>query len=125
MVTPNDTYSLINCCGDFQLAHKNVWSTIKGLEEQMIYSCFVDTNVQKKAVLNGFGLEAVYDVPVYHMSHKTNRIPQGGDLNTMHDSENVRPPKFNDAWDWIEFFAKSENEDDWGLADVEIEYELI
>ena len=125
MVTPNDTYSLINCCGDFQLAHKNVWGTIKGLEEQMIYSCFVDTNVQKKAVLNGFGLEAVYDVPVYHMSHKTNRIPQGGDLNTMHDSENVRPPKFNDAWDWIEFFAKSENGDDWGLADVEIEYELI
>ena len=125
MVTPNDTYSLINCCGDFQLAHKNVWSTIKGLEEQMIYSCFVDTNVQKKAVLNGFGLEAVYDVPVYHMSHKTNRIPQGGDLNTMHDSENTRPPKFNDAWDWIEFFTKSENEDDWGLADVEIEYELI
>ena len=51
-VTPNDNYSLINCCGDFQIAHKDVWNKIKGFEEEMIYACFVDTNVQKKAVLN-------------------------------------------------------------------------
>ena len=124
-VTPNDRYSLINCCGDFQLAHKNIWNTIKGLEEQMIYSCFVDTNVQKKAVLNGFGLEVIYDIPVYHMSHKTNRVPQGGDLNTLHDSKNNKPPKFNDAYEWIEYFQESKNEDNWGLADTEIEFEII
>jgi hypothetical protein len=70
MVTPNDKYSLINCCGDFQLAHRNVWNTIKGFEENMIYACFQDTNIQKKAVLNGFDLEAIYDIPLYHMSHK-------------------------------------------------------
>jgi hypothetical protein len=125
MVTPNDHYSLINCCGDFQMAHKNIWNTIKGLEENMIYSCFVDTNVQKKAVLYGFGLEAIYDVPVYHMSHTTNRIPQGGDINTMHDKENNRPPKFNNVWDWVEWFKESQNEDNWGLADTEIEFEIF
>jgi len=125
MVTPNDRYSLINCCGDFQLAHKNVWHTIKGLEEQMIYSCFVDTNVQKKAVLNGFNLVPVYDIPVYHMSHKTNRIPQGGDINTLHDKENTRPPKFNDAWAWVEYFQQSENDENWGLGNTEIEFETI
>jgi hypothetical protein len=124
-VTPNDNYSVINCCGDFQLAHKNVWDTIKGLEEQMVYSCFVDTNVQKKAVLNGFGLQAIYDVPVYHMDHKTNRVPQGGDINTMHDKENNSPPKFNDAWKWVEMFQESENDEGWGLANTDIEYEMI
>ena len=91
----------------------------------MIYSCFVDTNVQKKAVLNGFGLEVIYDIPVYHMSHKTNRVPQGGDLNTLHDSKNNKPPKFNDAYEWIEYFQESKNEDNWGLADTEIEFEII
>jgi len=125
MVTPNDHYSLINCCGDFQLAHKNIWYTIKGLEEQMIYSCFVDTNVQKKAVLNGFNLAPVYDVPVYHMNHKTNRVPQGGDINTLHDKENTRPPKFNDAWAWVEYFQQSKNDENWGLGNTEIEFEII
>jgi len=124
-VTPNDNYSLINCCGDFQLAHKSIWDTIKGLEENMLYSCFVDTNVQKKAILNNFNLKAIFDVPVYHMSHKTNRVPQDGDLNTLHDKENTSPPKYNDPWKWIEYFTESENDDNWGLAETEIEYEII
>jgi len=114
-VTPNDKYSLINCCGDFQLASKNVWTTIKGFEEQMIYSCFNDTNVQKKAVLNGFGLEAIFDVPLYHMSH-------GGMGN---DGFSPSKQKYNNAWDWVEFFENSQNHDDWGLKGVEIEFEII
>ena len=125
MVTPNDRYSIINCCGDFQLASKKVWESIKGLEENMIYSCYVDTNVQKKAVIYGFGLEAVYDIPVYHMNHKTNRIPQGGNLNTIYSEKNSKPPKFNDAWEWVEYFTTSQNSDNWGLADIEIEFEVI
>ena len=70
-------------------------------------------------------LEAIYDVPVYHMSHKTNRVPQGGDLTTMHDSEKARPPRFIDDWKWVEFFTQSENNEDWGLGNTEIEYEMI
>ena len=124
-VTPNDEWSIINCCGDFQLAHKDIWYKIKGLEENMLYSCFVDTNVQKKAVLNNFSLEAIYDVPIYHMSHTKNMMPQGGDLNTMHDNNNGRVPKYNDAWEWVEWFEESQNNDNWGFADIEIEYEII
>jgi hypothetical protein len=126
-VTPNDNYSLINCCGDFQLAHKNVWYSVKGLEEEMLYACFVDTNVQKKAVLNNFGLEVVYDVPVYHMSHLEgkNTIPQGGNLDTLHESMKSTPPKFNDAWDWVERFEESQNTDSWGFGDTEIEFEIF
>jgi len=114
-VTPNDKYSIINCCGDFQLAHKDVWNTIKGFEEKMIYACFQDTNVQKKAVLNGFNLEAVYNLPLYHMSHK----------GMGNDGSSPSKQTYNDAWDWVEFFEESQNTDNWGFANIEIEYEII
>jgi hypothetical protein len=115
MVTPNDKYSLINCCGDFQLAHRNVWNTIKGFEEQMIYACFQDTNIQKKAVLNGFDLQAVYDLPLYHMSHK----------GMGNDGSSPSKQTYNDAWDWVEFFEESQNTDNWGFVNVEIEFEIV
>lgn len=114
-VTPNDKYSLINCCGDFQLAHKNIWNTIKGFEEQMIYSCFNDTNVQKKAFLNGFNLVAYFDLPLYHLSH-TGMGNDGSSPSKQH---------YNDPYDWVEFFDSSQNTEDWGLGNVEIEFEII
>ena len=114
-VTPNDEWSLINCCGDFQLAHKNIWNKIKGFEEQMIYACFNDTNVQKKAAINGFNLEAYYDLPLYHLSH-TGMGNDGSSPSKQH---------YNDPWEWVEWFEESQNNDSWGLGDVEIEYEII
>jgi hypothetical protein len=114
-VTPNDRYSIINCCGDFQLASKHVWNTIKGYEENMYYACFPDTNIQKKAVLNGFNLEAIYDVPLYHMSH----------LGMGNDGSSPSKQKYNDPWKWVEYFNESENTENWGLNGVEIEYEVI
>ncbi len=124
-VTPNDNFSLINCCGDFQLASKKVWDGVKGHEESMIYSCFQDTNVQKKAVLNGFNLKAIFNVPLYHMSHKGNTVPQGGDQNTLHEMTNKKPPKFNDVWKYVEYFSQTQNLDTWGFSDTEIEFETI
>lgn len=124
-VTPNDEYSLINCCGDFQLAPRKVWLDIKGFEENMFYNCFIDTNVQKKAVLNGYKIKALFDIPVYHMSHK-NILPQGGDAENIHEiAKHTPPPVYNDPWEWVEWFTKSQNDDNWGLADTEIEYEVF
>ena len=114
-VTPNDEYSLINCCGDFQLAHKDIWYNIKGFEEKMIYSCFNDTNIQKKSVLNGYNLEAYFDLPIYHLSH-TGMGNDGSSPSKQH---------YNDAWEWVEYFTQSKNENNWGLSDVEIEYEIF
>ena len=114
-VTPNDDWSLINCCGDFQFAHRDIWNKIKGFEEQMIYSCFNDTNVQKKAVLNNFNLIAHFDLPLYHLSH-TGMSNDGSSPSKQH---------YNDAWDWVEWFNESKNTDDWGLKNTEIEYEII
>jgi hypothetical protein len=123
-VTPNDNYSLINCCGDFQFTSRKIWYDIKGIEEKMIYNCFVDTNIQKKAVLNGYNLEVIYDVPMYHMSHK-NHLPQGGNIENLHETVKLENPIYNDAWDWVEWFKESQNDENWGLADTEIEFEII
>ena len=114
-VTPNDNYSIINCCGDFQMAHKSVWEGIKGYEEEMIYACFQDTNIQKKAVVYGYDLQAIYDLPLYHLSH-TGMGNDGSSPSKQH---------YNSPWDWIEFFNESQNDENWGLANTEVEFEII
>jgi len=127
-VTPNDNYSLINCCGDFQIAHRDVWNNIKGFEEEMIYACFVDTNVQKKAVLNGYNLEVLYEPALYHMEHGAYFTKADG--TRVHDSENEGAYKgesqaYNDAFTWVENFQSTKNISDWGLSHLDIEVEVI
>lgn len=127
-VTPNDNYSLINCCGDFQIAHKNVWDKIKGFEEEMIYACFVDTNVQKKAVLNNFKLEVLYEPALFHMEHGAYFTKEDG--TRVDDKENTGAYKgdtkaYNDAYKWVERFNQTNNTKDWGLGQIDIESEII
>jgi len=114
-VSPNDNYSIFNCCGDFQLASKEVWHGIKGFEENMVYACFQDTNVQKKAVLNNYQLTPVFDIPLYHLSHK----------GMGNDGSSPSKQVYNDVWKWVEYFNKSENADTWGFSNIEIEFEVI
>lgn len=128
MVSPNDQYSLINCCGDFQLAHKDLWNGIKGFEENMIYTCFSDTNAQKKAKVYGYNLQAIYNPPLFHMEHGAYYAKEDG--TRVSDLENKGAFKgdnkaYNDVWDWVEYFSESQNKSNWGLQDTEIEYELI
>ena len=126
MVTPNDKYSLINCCGDFQIAHRDVWHKIRGFEENMIYSCFLDTNIQKKAVLSNFNLKALYNPPVFHIEH--------GGYSTNEKGERIPTEKFhtettsnanNDVWEWVEAFQNTQNPDTWGLNTIDIEFETF
>ena len=127
-VTPNDNYSLINCCGDFQIAHRDVWHKIKGFEEEMIYACYVDTNVQKKAILNDFNLEVLYEPALYHMEHGAYFTKADG--TRVHDSENKGAYKgesqaYNDVFTWVENFGSTKNISDWGLNHLDIEVEII
>ena len=127
-VTPNDNYSLINCCGDFQLAHKDVWNKIKGFEEEMIYQCYVDSNAQKKSVLNGFKLEVLYNPPLYHMEHGAYYTKDDG--TRVADLENKGAFKgdkkaYNDVWRYVESFTNTNNKDSWGLSNVLIEHETL
>jgi hypothetical protein len=123
-VTQNDNYSIFGCPGDFQFAHKNVWLKIKGYEEKMKYACYGDTNAQKKAVLYGFDLVPIYNVPLYHMSHK----------GMSNDGTSPSKNHYNDPIEWVENFNQykkynhsfiSRNTDTWGFSDIEIEYEVI
>ena len=127
-VTPNDEYSLINCCGDFQIAHKSVWERVQGFEEEMIYACFVDTNIQKKAILNGFKLEVKYEPAIYHMEQGANITKEDG--TRVQDENNEGSDKgdtnaYNDAYTWVENFIKSKNSKNWGLSNIMIEHEII
>jgi hypothetical protein len=123
-VTPNDNYSIINCCGDFQFAPRKIWNDIKGFEEEMMFKCFIDTNTQKKVILNGYKLEAIYDIPMYHMSHSKHYLPQGGNTSNLHEIAE-KNPIYNDAWTWVEWFKESQNTEDWGLANTKIEFEVF
>ena len=127
-VTPNDNYSLINCCGDFQIAHRDIWNKIKGFEEEMIYACFVDTNIQKKAVLNDYNLEVLYEPALYHMEHGAYFTKADG--TRVQDEKNTGAYKgetnaYNDAYKWVENFQTTKNMGSWGLNEVEIEVEVI
>jgi len=127
-VSPNDIYSLINSCGDFQVAHRDLWHTVKGFEEQMIHACYVDTNVQKKSVMSGYKLKDLYEPPVFHIEHGAYYTNDDG--TRVSDLENSGSYKgdttaYNDVWDWVEYFVESQNTSDWGLGDTEIEIEII
>jgi hypothetical protein len=41
------------------------------------------------------------------------------------DGSSPSKQKYNDPWEWVEFFEESKNDDDWGLNNVEIEFESI
>lgn len=114
-IATSDDYSIINCCGDFQLAHKNIWNSIRGFEEDLIYVLYSDTNVQKKAVMHGFGLKAIYSPALYHIDHG----PGGAGFMTGLNK------KTNDMNRAVTFQHHTQNKDTWGFSDIEIEYEIL
>jgi len=114
-VVEGDDYSIINCCGDFQLAHRDIWNEIKGFEEELIYVLYSDTNVQKKAVKHGFDLKAIYSPALFHIFHGKGG---GGFLDGINR-------KTNDMYRAVTSQEKTENKDTWGFSPIEIEYELL
>lgn len=110
-----DDYSLVNCCGDFQIAPRHIWDEIRGFEEELIYPLFADTNVQKKAVMHGFNIYAKFDVPFYHINHG-----RGG--GGLFDGKNR---KMNDQYRAIIAQNKTQNSETWGFGDTEIEFEVF
>jgi len=114
-VVEGDNYSIINCCGDFQLAHKDIWNEIRGFEEELIYVLYSDTNVQKKAIKHGFKLKAIYSPPLFHIYHGKGG---GGFLDGINK-------KVNDMYRAVIAQEKTENKETWGFGPIEIEYEIV
>tara|TARA_R110001592_G_scaffold15315_1_gene66961 strand:- start:3339 stop:4208 length:870 start_codon:yes stop_codon:yes gene_type:complete len=111
----DDDYSIINCCGDYQIAPKQVWHSIRGFEEELIYPLYADTNVQKKAAMHNFGLKAIFNPPLFHIDHGKGG---GGFLTGVNKKQ-------NDYYRAIPYQTKTENPETWGFSDVDIEYETF
>ena len=120
IVMEGDNYSLINCCGDYQIAHKNIWYDIKGFEEELIYPGHADTNIQKKAVMHGFGLKALYNPAFFHINHGT-----GGGGFLDYDKFGQKNQQYQDYYRAIIYQKETENSESWGFGDIEIEFETL
>ena len=114
----SDDYSIINCCGDFQLAPKHIWNDIKGFEEDLIYPLYADTNVQKKSVKHGFNLKAIFNPPMFHINHGSKGWGGGGFAEGINKTA-------NDIHRAITFQEQTENSLNWGFSDIEIEFEVF
>ena len=113
-----DDYSIINCCGDYQLAPKHIWDDIRGFEEVLIYPLFADTNVQKKSVMHGYGLKAIYNPPMFHINHGSKGWGGGGIADGINTVQ-------NDLYRAVHYQEKTENHEGWGFGETEIEFEIM
>ena len=108
-----DKWSLINCCGDYQIGHKNVWNQMKGFEESVLFGCGIDTNVMKKASF--YSNIQVLDHYIFHLNH--------GKSGNRDEDESV--PPMSDQNEIIKDFTNTSNPDDWGMYNENLPIELI
>jgi len=64
-----EPYSLVEWCGDLQLAHRDVWYAIKGYEESQLGVGVHDSFIQRKAKEAGYIIRASYEMPLWHLDH--------------------------------------------------------
>jgi hypothetical protein len=72
--------SIIQACGDFQVAYKNTWYEIRGFEEAMTRRLYHDTNVQYKVIMNGGKILASNTPHIYHIEHERNNSPENTNI---------------------------------------------
>lgn len=109
----DDIWSLINCCGDYQIGHKNIWMKMKGFEESILYGCGIDTNVMKKASYHSE--ISVLDKYIFHLNHGKNGLKD--------DDEIVAPISNQNSI--IKDFIETSNPDTWGMSDKELPIEIL
>jgi hypothetical protein len=104
-VCDGDKFSLVSCPGDFQIAHRNIWYTIRGFEQSLNGRGYADSNVQRKAFVYGYKIFATRDIPIWHIGHERGG---GGDgkVNDMHKAI---------------FMERTENPSTWGFIDEPLE----
>jgi hypothetical protein len=111
--TDDDKWSLINCCGDYQIGHKKVWNQMKGFEESVLFGCGIDTNVMKKASF--YSDIQVLDHYVFHLNH--------GKSGERDEDESV--PPMSDQKEIIKDFKETTNSENWGMYNENLPIEII
>ena len=109
-----DIWSLINCCGDYQIGHRNVWEKMKGFEESILFGCGIDTNVMKKASFYS-QIKVLDEHYVFHLNHGKNG----------HRDEDEQIPPMSDQKSIIKNFTSTSNSDNWGMYNEDLPIELI
>jgi hypothetical protein len=107
----NDPWSLVVCCGDYQLAHRSLWWKMRGFEESMIYRNFADTNLMKKGAI--YGNISKLDLPIFHLNHSGHGDGTGG-VSVSNEKDK-----------YVSNFSRTENAEDWGLVGVKLKIEVI
>ena len=106
-----DPWSLVICCGDYQLAHRNLWYKMKGFEESMIYRNFADTNLMKKGHM--YGNISKLKLSVFHLNHSGHGDGTGGVSIS------------NEKNKYVQNFITTENKEDWGFVNYKFKIEKI
>jgi hypothetical protein len=106
-----DSWSLVVCCGDYQLAHKDLWFKMRGFEESMIYRNFADSNLMKKGAI--YGNISKIDLPIFHMNHGGHGDSTGGVTIS------------NNKDQYIKDFEKTTNSENWGNYVTQSQIETI
>lgn len=107
-----DPWSKISGCGDFQIAHRDIWfhPEVRGFEETLIYKEHTDTNVQKKVIENAHHeVRPAHFFHVFHQSHTNIRGTVRA--NDLHAS----------VWN----FGKTTNPETWGFSQENFEENRI
>jgi hypothetical protein len=89
--------SLICACGDFQIAYKSLWYTIKGFEESMKKRLYADSVTQYKAIMAGATVRAHNFPPVYHIDHERCNAPEVQNTQTPDIGKNPETWGFSDV----------------------------
>lgn len=112
----NDTWTPVVCCGDFQLAHRDVWNNIRGFEETLKGRLYADGNIFKKAILMGNKIEVDERINAYHLDHEGFNCP-----SKKEPGENLP----NNSYEMYINLESTTNADDWGFRTMQFEEELI
>jgi len=108
-----DVWSLVVCCGDFQIGTKKVWEQAKGFEESILFGCGIDSNIMKKA--SYYSDIKILPYYLFHLNHG-----KGGE---RFDGEQT-PPMSNQT-SIIQDFTETTNSENWGLNDEDLTIQII
>lgn len=98
-----DIWSLVVCCGDFQLAHSSLWSSIRGFEEAAAGRAYADSNLMKRPIMIG-KKTAILDINIFHLDHTNTSFRMPGEYLPL-----------NDMYTFVEGFERSSNTENWGI----------
>lgn len=109
-----DIWSLIVCCGDYQIGNKDVWTKMKGFDESILYGCGIDTNVMKRASFYS-QIKTLDEHYIFHLNH--------GKFGEQDENEEIAP--MSDQKSIIEKVISTENSDNWGMYNEDLPMEII